>query len=375
MTGMVPWSVTDSTRRSSGLVALAVLVAALLACTPTSGTVASTPPASPASSNGQTVPQGAEPAPARSPRTLQVAVQGLAGFFYPMWVAQRQGLLRDVGLTVEWSTLDTNQAIPALLGGSLDILNASTDAALIALSKGAALRLVGDYNITTPYELVARPEIATLDALRGQKVGASSLNAGSGTIVRYMLRARGLGDDDYELVQAGGNPQRYTALQSGGVAASILTDPVNFRARLDGYRILAAFADLVPEYSLDSWWVRADWLNDADNREALVGFLTALGRAQQWAKAPENHQALVDLIMDEAHSPREVAEQIYDYYVVQNPGAIDSTDVREGPVGNVIRILRELQDLPLLPPEASWIDRTYAQRARDAVAQPAPASR
>lgn len=362
---------TDPARRSRVLVLQAALVTVLLACAPTAGTPGGVPPPSPAIGTERSVSPAAPPPAARPPRTLQVAVQGLAGFFYPMWVAERQDLLRDAGLTVEWSTLDTNQAIPALLGGSLDILNASTDAALIALSKGAALKLVGDYNIITPYELVARPEITTIDGLRGQKVGASSLNAGSGTIVRYMLKARGLGDDDYELVQAGGNPQRYTALQSGGVAASILTDPVNFRARLDGYRILVAFADLVPEYSLDSWWVRADWLHEADNREALVGFLTALGRAQQWAKAPENHQALVDLVMEQARSPREIAEQIYDYYVVQNPGAIDSTDVREGPIGSVVRILRELQDLPPLPPEGTWIDRTYAQRAHDAVGQPA----
>jgi hypothetical protein len=74
--------------------------------------------------------------------------------------------------------------------------------------------------------------------------------------------------------------------------------------------------------------------------------------------------------MEEARSPREVAEQIYDYYVVQHPGAVDSTDVREGPVGSVIRILRELEDLPPLPPESAWIDRTYAQAARAAAGRP-----
>ena len=284
-------------------------------------------------------------------------------------------MLHDENLTVEWTTLDTNQAIPVLLGGSLDILNASTDAALLALSKGGDAETGGRLQHRYPVRdrgpagdydggWAARPEGRGVEPQRGQRHH-----------VRYMLKARGLGDDDYELVQAGGNPQRYTALQSGGVAASILTDPVNFRARLDGYRILAAFADLVPEYSLDSWWVRGDWLNDAANRDALVGFLTALGRAQQWAKVPENHQTMVDLVTEESHSPREIAEQIYDYYVVQNPDAIDSTDVRQGPVGSVVRILNELQDLPPLPPETTWIDRTAAQRAREAVARPATPAR
>jgi ABC-type nitrate/sulfonate/bicarbonate transport system substrate-binding protein len=345
---------------------LAVLGALLLAC--------AAPAAAPAPTSAPAAAATAPPASApptlaaREPRTLQTAVQGLAGFFYPMWVAQQKGLLREQGLEVEWTTLGTNEAIPALLGGSLDILNASTDAAVTALSKGGALKLVADYSIITPYELVARPEVASVAALRGQKVGASSLRAGSGTIARFMMKAYGMGDEDYELTQVGGNPQRYAALQTGGVAATVITDPVNFRARLDGYRILAAFADLVPEYSLDSWWVRSDWLNDAGHGDALVGFLVALGRAQQWARAPENRAALIDLLMEEARSPREVAEQIYDYYVVQYPGAIDSTDVREGPVGNVIRIMRELEDLPALPPQSEWVDRGYALRAREIVA-------
>jgi ABC-type nitrate/sulfonate/bicarbonate transport system substrate-binding protein len=354
-------------RVPSLLLASGIVSLMLAACT------APAPPSAGPVAVATTPPSAAAPA-TRAPRTLQVAIQGLSGYMYPLWVAQQHGMLRDAGLTVEWTTIDTNQAIPALLGGSLDLLNASTDAALTALSKGAALKLVADYNIITPYEIVARPDLTSVEALRGQKVGAASLHAGSGTILRYMLKAQGLGDADYELVQAGGNPQRYVALQSGGVAASILSDPVNFRARLDGYRILAAFPDIVPEYSFNSWWVRADWLTNAENREALVAFLTALERAQQWAKAPENHQALVELVADQSHSPPEVAEQVYDYYVVQHPGAIDSTDVRDGPVHNVIRILSELEDLPPLPPESGWIDRSYTQRVRDAIARPAGSS-
>ena len=353
------------------LIALALLT---LACSAPSGpAMPQAAPSAPAASAAPTAVPAVAPTAAltttRTPRTLQVAWQGLAGFFYPMWIAQRQGMLSEQNLTVEWSVLDTNQAIPALLGGSLDILNASTDAAVTALSKGGALTLVADYNIVTPYELVANPQISSIAALRGQKVGASSLRAGSGTIVRYMLKAHGMGDADYELTQVGGNPQRYAALQSGGVAAAILTDPVNFRARLDGYRILAAFVDLMPEYSLDSWWVRNEWLASADNQDALVRFLAALARAQEWAREPANREPLIALLMEEARSPREVAEQIYDYYVVQHPGAIDSTDVRDGPVRNVIRIMRELEDLPALPSESQWIDRTYAQRARDLAAR------
>lgn len=347
------------------------LVSVLLAACAAPAAPAAAPTARPAApaaagpSTGAAPTTAAAPAASQRPHTLQAGVQGLAGFFYPMWVAQEKGMLREQNLTVEWSTVGTNEAIPALLGGSLDLLLASTDSAVTALTKGGGLKVVADYNVITPYEIIAQSDITDVNGLRGKKVGASSLRAGSGTIARYMLKARGLEDADYELTQVGGNPQRYAALQSGGVQAAIITDPVTFRARLDGYRSLAAFVDIAPEYSLDSWWVRADWLQNADNADALVRYLVAQERAKQWAQNPANRDAMIALLEEQSHSPREVAEQIYDYYVRQYPGAIDSTDIRDGPVGNVIRIMRELEDLPPLPPESAWIDRTYAQRARE----------
>src|SRR5438067_8960456 len=110
-----------------------------------------------------------------------------------------EGTYRELGLTVEWNWLQTNEAISALVSGGIDILQAPTDAAITALSKGAALRLVADHTLEAPYDLVARGDVARATDLRGLKVGDSSLRAGSGTIARVMLRAQGLGDDDYEL--------------------------------------------------------------------------------------------------------------------------------------------------------------------------------
>src|SRR5258708_22551612 len=152
-------------QRSSGRwLGLAVLGVLLLACAAPAPAAAPAPTSAPAPAL-TAAPASAPPTvAAREPRTLQAAVQALAGFFYPMWVAQPKGLLREQGLEVEWSTLGTNEAILALLGGSLDILNASTDAAVTALSKGAALKLVADYSIITPHEIAARPAVPTMPA-------------------------------------------------------------------------------------------------------------------------------------------------------------------------------------------------------------------
>jgi NitT/TauT family transport system substrate-binding protein len=350
-------------RSVAGWLLGAVLVVG--ACAPAgTGGPAPARPASPATSGG--APAAQAPRPPGELRTLQNGYIALSAYYYPLWIASQYGFLEHVGLRAEWVQLGTNESISALLGGSVDILAGTTDATVTAISKGANIKVLANYHLITPFELVARPEITSVQDLRGKKVGASSLKSGSGTIARFMLLQHGLRDTDYELTQVGGNTQRYAALQSGGISATLLSDPVNFQARLDGFRILQAFADVMPEYSLNVWMVRGDWLDSPRNQEDLVQFLAAVIRANDWAHRPENKEAVIELLMRETRSSREIAEQCYEYYFVRYPHALDFTDLKDAPVQNVIRLMRELEDEPPnLPPESQWIDRSFARRAAE----------
>lgn len=360
-----------SAYRFPALAAAAMMLAG--ACAPPAATgtapapAASKPAAQAGGSSQPAAPAAAAPASGpRELRTLQNGYIALSAYYYPLWLAEKQGFLKDVGLSAEWSQLDTNGSISALVGGSLDILSGVTDGSLIAISKGANIKILANYHIITPFELVARPEFNTVQDLRGQKIGASSLRSGSGTIARFMMQQNGVRDTEYELTQVGGNTQRYAALQSGGIGATLLSDPVNFRARLDGFKILQAFAEVMPEYSLNVWMVRGDWLDAPRNQEDLTNFLAAVIKAKDWAARPENKEAVIQIVMDETRSPREVAEQCYDYYVVRYPNALDFTDLKEAPVQNVVRLMRELEDeAPNLPPESQWVDRSYAHKATE----------
>ncbi|HEY7060256.1 MAG TPA: ABC transporter substrate-binding protein [Chloroflexota bacterium] len=300
--------------------------------------------------------------------TLQLGTLGLTGSFYPVWVAMRQGYFHEHGVQVEWNSVQVAEAITGLVSGSLDLSLASTDTALIALTKGAGLHLVADFWEQAPYDLIVRPEITSVADLRGKKVGVSTLRGGSGTTTRVMLRARGLADDEYELTATGGNPQRYVALQSGGVDAALLSDPVNFLARLDGYRVLMSFPDVMRDYAFVTTWVTDDWLASADNREALTGFLAAAIRAKAWALEPANREALLQVWMDETHSERRTVEVMYEDYVEKHPEQVDFADVQEAPLRAVEQVMHDLDDLPPLPPDSQWIDRGYTERARQLAA-------
>jgi ABC-type nitrate/sulfonate/bicarbonate transport system substrate-binding protein len=367
-------------RRPEGPVVwiVAAGVAGMLACsTPASAPPAGggAPPAAQASAPPAAGAANATPAataPSATPAQLRhfdVGVVALVSYFYPMWIALEKGFWAQQGLDVELTTLQTNEAVAAGVSGSLDVLMCPTDTCLTAISKGGQLVMVNDYIVEAPYDLMVRPDIASIADLRGKRVGASSLSAGTGTLAKIMLRARGLAPDDYQLVQAGGNPQRFAALQSGGVEAAMLSDPVNFMAALEGYRSLLAFSDVVPEYSFSSDWVLQSWLQEAANRDSLVGFQAGQIKAQEWAKDPANKVAFVDLIVRNARTTPEVAEKVHDFYIVQHPTIIAVDDLKSAPTQAVVNILREWEGLEALPPDADWRNASYVERARQLAAR------
>jgi ABC-type nitrate/sulfonate/bicarbonate transport system substrate-binding protein len=309
-------------------------------------------------------PTAAAATPPAPPHTFQLGIVALAAYFFPMWIGVDKGFFAEQGLDVEMTTFQTNEAVAALVSGSLDVLMCPTDACITALSKGAQLTMVNDYLIEAPYDLVAKPDIASAADLRDKKIGVSSLSAGSGSLAKIMLRAQGLGPDDYQLVQAGGNPQRFAALQSGGVDAAMLSDPVNFQAVLEGYRNLLSFTAVVPQYSFASDWVQQSWLVDAPNRDFLVAFQAGQIKGNTWAQDPANKAAFVDLIVSRARTTPAIAERVWDFYTVQNKAIVGVADLRSEPTDAVVNILREMEGLGALPPDAEWRDGSFVQRAR-----------
>jgi len=63
-------------------------------------------------------------------------------------------------------------------------------------------------------------------------------------LLRQILSKNGLDPDrDVVLINLGGTPERFAALKSGTVAATVLGAPHNFRAERDGFRKIAVAAD------------------------------------------------------------------------------------------------------------------------------------
>ena len=139
--------------------------------------------------------------------------------------AKQKGFFQKEALNVSVVYMRGGIDIKALLTGDADFGTGSTTA-VTAFVAGAPLRVIMSFNAYVDQGLYAQPKYRSLAQLKGQAIG--SLNPGGlvDTLLRRILIQGGLQPDkDVVILNMGGTPERYAALKSGTIAASMLSSP------------------------------------------------------------------------------------------------------------------------------------------------------
>jgi len=170
---------------------------------------------------------------------LNSAYGALGGTFLPLWVTHDAGLFKKYGLDVDLVFVTGGTlAVTAMASGQTPIAGAGASMVPIAGS-GADIVFIADM-VDMPYFLVARPEIKTKEDLRGKRAGISRFGSSSDFATRMALEGLGLVPDrDVAIIQIGAVPDRFAAMESNIVQATVLTPPINLIAKRRGFRIIA----------------------------------------------------------------------------------------------------------------------------------------
>jgi len=166
----------------------------------------------------------------------------LTSFLVPE-IARQKGFFLAEGIEANLIYVRGAIDIKALVTGDVDYAMAS-GSAISAFVAGISVRLIQGVVGRAEHVLVAQTKYRQVKDLKGQTIG--SLNPGGlvDALLRQILLQNGLDPDrDVVLINLGGTPERYAALKSGTVAATVLGAPHNFRAERDGFRKIAAAAD------------------------------------------------------------------------------------------------------------------------------------
>ena len=178
--------------------------------------------------------------PAASAERVRVAHSTLTATNSVLWVARDRGIFPRHGLDVSLIYVAGVRSMQALLAQEVEIGSVSGTTAIQANLAGADSVIVAGISNSVLMSLVAAPDISTIEALRGKRVGVTRFGSLSDFMARSSLLRAGLTPDrDVAILQTGGYPESVAAMQAGGIQAAMLSPPYHTIAiRRLGFREL-----------------------------------------------------------------------------------------------------------------------------------------
>ena len=191
----------------------------------------------------------------------------------PYLVALDLGLL-DADDVVTTRTTGSPEQLAGLLAGELDVVITAIDNLFAWAEAGADLRLVAQVEPTTPLGVYGRAGLSSLSDLQGGRFGVDALSNGFALVARHLIAKADL---DVDYVEVGGVKERWDALRTGEIDATLLGPPFDVVAQAAGAPLLAAVSAALPHFPGQGLVVRAELVGS----EPLTRYLAALQQAVQ----------------------------------------------------------------------------------------------
>src|SRR4029077_9368252 len=278
-------------------------------------------------------------------------------------VARDKGFFTRENIDLDVTYMQPDLVIKALLAGTVDLARSGTHFGVIAAARGGELKIIGASNYGYPYQVISQPQFKSLADLKGQKIAGASLASITTTIFKDVMQRQGIPPTAYTLLFVGGSPERFQAVSSGQVAASLAeAPPFNFRSIDAGRKVLLNYADEIKNLQYTSYFASNKSLTQ--NRPLLMRFMRAMGQAMRWLNDPTNEKATVETMMQRLKIDEATATRTYKFMVPENKsfrgeGAIDGPGLAE-----MIRLLASDQLISKREPWESFVDPSFLTPAK-----------
>ena len=188
------------------------------------------------------------------------------------YLTNEAGFFREEGLQVEVVRTAGSVAPMALISGDVDFTIMSSFLMIPVSVQHGDVVMLGGFTRYASMFFVSRPETAGAKELRGKIVGLQRPGDAYEKSARFAVRHLGLDPDkDVKFLFLGSNEVMWTALQTGKVAATMITPPATVFARKAGMNFLVNLSDLKIEYQGATLATRRSLIRDNPNltRRAL----------------------------------------------------------------------------------------------------------
>src|SRR5262245_26901540 len=161
---------------------------------------------------------------------MRIAYSSISGAYVGIWVAHDAGLFTKEGLDDQMILIPSaTQLAQVTVAGDVDIASLGGGPMMAAVLSGADLKVIGNNVNKMIFSLHAKPEVKSIEDLRGKRIGVSRFGSSSDVSARYALRKHNLDPQrDVILMQLGSMSNMFGALKSGAIEASMVSPRPNF---------------------------------------------------------------------------------------------------------------------------------------------------
>ena len=183
--------------------------------------------------------------PASAMDRIRIGIPNISAQFMTFPLAQKNGFFAEEKLDVEHIRIFGSVAMAALVNGDLDYWGAIGFAIRSAM-QGVPVRAAAGFLPVHPSALIARPEIKSVQDLKGQTLGTSTFGGAPEVMARLVLRHFGLDPDrDVKFLALGAAAEnRLAAMKQGLIAGTVVSVPADSEAVKLGFHVIAKAYEL-----------------------------------------------------------------------------------------------------------------------------------
>jgi NitT/TauT family transport system substrate-binding protein len=247
---------------------------------------------------------------------LKVAYPTTIGAMSVLWVTKEARLFEKHGLDVELIYIAGSSTVAqAMLAKEIPVSEIAIPAVVQANLAGADMVMLAGPNHKPGQKIMVKPEIKSVESLKGKKIGISRFGTSDDFLLRYALTQWNLrADRDVAMIQLGGSPEILAGLTSGGVDAGLLSSPLHLRAAKLGFSLLADLSNSGIDYQGAGVVTTRSFMRE--NNETIRRYIRAYVEGLHRLKTDKNFSLKVLAKYTRITEP-ESLDETYQHYAIK----------------------------------------------------------
>lgn len=262
---------------------------------------------------------------------------------WPLLIGIDKGIFIKDGVEIDLVAAPSSAAVQQqAAAGSVDMGTGGLIDPLRAIDQGAPITVVRIEAKYPPYGLYAQKDVKSYVNLKGKTLMVGGAKDVTRIYLERMMASNGLQPGDYDLIYAGATSARFASLQSGAVAASILSAPLNFKAASLGFTDLGTTIDYVKDFPFTAYSANIDWTKA--HQSALQNFLKGYSDSVAWFNDPAHKKEAIDILVRRINADPDDADKTYDFFIKYQMYDTHGT-VDDKSLAGLLQVLKDLGDL------------------------------